>query len=207
MSLQKIIGILLSILILGSAAVAQDRSTGGIKGKAKVATGSASGISVTARQDDREIARTSTDSKGSFRIEGLAPGVYTLVFSKSGFSTGTISKIEVRAGKIRELSDKLYLPVDDGTLAILRGSIFDTIGHSIRGASVELFRLNTDGTEKKLDGRMTDETGQFIFRLTPQSAKYRVKVKMEGAEPASKDVEIDGAAIYRIALSLKPAST
>jgi hypothetical protein len=29
---------------------------------------------------------------------------------------------------------------------------------------------------------------------------------MDGAEPVSKDIEIDGAAIYRIALSLKPAA-
>ena len=55
---------------------------------------------------------------------------------------------------------------------------------------------------KKIDGRITTETGSFKFRLSPEQAKYRVSVKTGGAEPVSKDVEIDGAAIYRVALSL-----
>ncbi len=46
------------------------------------------------------------------------------------------------------------------------------------------------------------ETGSFVFRLTPNVAKYRVTVKPNRADPVSQDVEIDGAAVYRVALSL-----
>ena len=42
----------------------------------------------------------------------------------------------------------------------------------------------------------------FDFLRMP--GKYRVSVKRDGAEPVSKDVEIDGAAVYRVALSLPP---
>ena len=45
-----------------------------------------------------------------------------------------------------------------------------------------------------------------MFRLTPDVGKYRVTAKPSGGEPVSKDVEIDGAAVYRIALSVKPAA-
>jgi hypothetical protein len=38
--------------------------------------------------------------------------------------------------------------------------------------------------------------------LPPDRGDYRVTVKADGAEPVSKDVAVDGAAIYRIALSL-----
>ena len=206
MSFQKSTRIFLLIIVAASAALAQDRSTGGLKGKVKVVSGSASDISVVARQGEREAARATTDSKGAFIINGLSPGTYSLIFSKAGFSTGTLSNIEVRAGKTRELSEKLVLTIDEGTLAFLRGSVFDPTGHSVPGARIELARIEADGTAKKIDGRLTNETGQFVFRLTPEAAKYRVTVKMDGAEPASKDIEIDGPAVYRIALSLKPVA-
>ncbi len=206
MSFQKSISILLLIIVAASAALAQDRSTGSLKGKVKVVSGSPSGISVVARQGEREAATATTDSKGAFIITGLSPGTYSLVFSKAGFSTGTLSNIEVRSGKTRELNEKLVLTIDEGTLAFLRGSVFDPIGRSVPGARIELARIEADGTTKKIDGRLTNESGQFVFRLMPEAAKYRVTVKMDGAEPASKDIEIDGPAVYRIALSLKPVT-
>jgi hypothetical protein len=206
MSFQKSIHIFLLIMLMAAAVFAQDRSTGGLKGKVKVVSGSPSGISVVARQGEREVTSTTTDNKGSFVINGLAPGVYSLRFSKAGLSTGTLSNLEVRAGKVRELNDKLVLTIDEGTLAFLRGSVFDPIGRSVPGAKIELARVEADGTVKRIDGRLTNETGQFVFRLTPDAAKYRVTAKIDGAEPVSKDVEIDGAAVYRIALSLKPVA-
>lgn len=206
MRFQKCIYIFLAVVLVTSNAFAQERTTSGVKGKVRVVSGSASGVSVEVRNGDKQVARTTTDGKGSFRIDGLAPGVYSLVFSKHGFSTGTLSNVEIRAGKIRELNDKLVLTIDEGSLAFLRGSVFDPVGRSVPGVRIELLRVSADGTEKKIDGRLTNESGQFVFRLTPEAAKYRVRAKIDGAEPVSKDVEIDGAAIYRIALSLKPAA-
>jgi hypothetical protein len=34
-----------------------------------------------------------------------------------------------------------------------------------------------------------------VFRLSPEVAKYRVTLKQERAEPVTKDVEVDGAAV------------
>jgi hypothetical protein len=205
MSLQKVIVIILTTFLVSLNTFAQDRAATGLKGKVKVVNGSASSVSVIVRDGEREVGRTTSDGKGSFRILGLAPGIYTVFFSKPGFSTGSLSNVEVKQGKVREMGDNLVLTVDEGSLAFLRGSVFDPVGHSVAGARIELLRVNADGTEKKLDGRLTNESGQFVFRLTPEAAKYRVRVKVDGAEPVSKDVEIDGAAVYRIALSLKPA--
>jgi len=70
---------------------------------------------------------------------------------------------------------------------------------------IELARIEADGSVKKIDGRVTNEIGSFVFRLTPDVAKYRVTAKAKDAEPVSRDVEVDGAAVYRIALSLKPS--
>ena len=60
-----------------------------------------------------------------------------------------------------------------------------------------------DGSTKKIDGRFTTETGSFVFRLSPETAKYRVTLKSDNVAPVSKDVEIDGAAVYRVALSFR----
>ena len=61
-----------------------------------------------------------------------------------------------------------------------------------------------DGSVKKIDGRLTNETGSFVFRLSPEVAKYRITARHEGGEPVSKDMDIDGPAVYRVALSLAP---
>ena len=202
MLLHKSTNVLLVVLLLASLAVGQDRATGGIKGKVRVESGSsADGVTVTALQGERETARVVTNRKGGYIIKGLPPGRYSLAFRKPGLRVGTFEDLEVRAGKERTLSD-LILPVDEGTLAFVRGSVFNHEGRSIPGARVEIARLGEDGTAKKIDGRITGETGSFVFRLVPNTAKYRVTAKVDGRPPVSGDVEVDGPAIYRIALSL-----
>jgi len=62
--------------------------------------------------------------------------------------------------------------------------------------------FESDASPLVIDSRVTTETGSFKFRLSPEPGKYRVSVKPDGAEPVTKDVEIDGAAVYRIALNL-----
>jgi protocatechuate 3,4-dioxygenase beta subunit len=113
--------------------------------------------------------------------------------------------VEVRAGKTVSLKDRLFLPVDEGSIAHLRGSVFRADGRSLPGAKVELARAEADGSFKKLDDRVTNSTGSFAFRLPPQNARYRVTAKADGMQPATEEVNVDGAAIFRVALSLNPA--
>jgi Carboxypeptidase regulatory-like domain len=201
------IRIILSValgIVISAVATAQDRSTGAIKGKVRVETGTPAGVSVAIREGEREIGRVLTEKNGEFLITKLKPGLYGLTFRKHGLSVGTIESIEVKAGKTRSLGDRLILTIDEGSIAFIRGSVFSSEGKSVPGAKVELARVQDDGSAKKIDGRVTNETGQFVFRLTPDVAKYRVSVKMEGRDPISQEVAIEGAAVYRVALSLPP---
>lgn len=191
------------VLTVGNLA-AQDKTTGGIKGKVKVEVGNPSGITVVLRKGETEISHVTTDKNGEFLISRLAPGLYGLTFRKPGLSIGAIENVEVKAGKTRSLGDRLVLTIDEGSIAFIRGSVFNGEGRSVPNAKVELARVLDDGSVKKIDGRLTTETGSFVFRLAPDLAKYRVTAKVGGAEPISKDVEIDGAAVYRVALSLPP---
>ena len=180
----------------------KDKTVGSIKGKVRVETGTPAGVTVVVRRGETEVTRVTTDKDGDFVVSSLTPGKYGLTFRKPGLSIGSMEEIEVKAGKTRSLGDRLILTIDEGSIAFVSGSVFSADGRSVPNAKVELSRILEDGTTKKVDGRITTETGSFKFRLSPDAGKYRVSVKTDGAEPVTKDVEVDGAAVYRIALSL-----
>jgi len=197
--------VLLTLLIAGvSLGQNKDKSLGGIKGKVRVETGTPSGVTVVVRRGDTEVTRVETTKGGDFTVARLTPGIYGLTFRKPGLSIGTIEDVEVKAGKTRSLGDRLVLSIDEGSIAFLSGSVFNADGRSVPGAKVELARILEDGSTKKIDGRLTTETGSFKFRLSPDAAKYRVSVKSDGTEPVTRDVQVDGAAVYRVALNLPP---
>jgi len=199
--------LVVALLLFPAAGAAQKSArptTGGVKGKVKVDAGHApGGVRIAVERGEEEIARAETDAKGNYELSNLAPGIYTLTFRKAGLKTAQHREVEVRAGKVRSLGDKVFLPVDEGAIAFVRGSVFDSDGRSIPGAQVEIARVGADGSARKLDGRVTNETGAFSFRLTPATARYRVTAKANGRE-AAKDVEVEGAMVYRVALSLRP---
>jgi len=197
------------MLVLPVCGFAQGRSsgaagaTGGIKGKVRVETGAPGGVAVIVRQGEREVSRGVTDKNGEFVVPRLAPGRYGVTLRKPGLSVGTIEDVEVKAGKTRSLGDRLVLAIDEGSIAFIRGSVFNKDDRSVPNVRIELAKIEDDGTARKIDGRVTNEIGSFVFRLSPEVAKYRITAKPNGGEPVSKDIEIDGAAIYRVALSVK----
>jgi hypothetical protein len=205
MKLRAVALVILTITLFGPVEFAQDRSTGGVRGKVRVEKGSAGGVSVVVRQGDREITRVTTNNSGDFSVAGLAPGIYGLTFRKAGLSVATIEAVSITPGKPRSLSDRLYLTIDEGSLAFIKGSVFSDSGRSFPGVRVELARILEDGSLKKIDGRVTNDLGQFSFRLAPEAAKYRLTAKADHMVAATKDVEIDGPVVYRVALSLLPA--
>lgn len=204
MTLIKSSAVAALLLLLSFACVAQDKTTGAIKGKVRVEKGSPEGVAVILRQGDRDITQGATDKKGDFVVAHVTPGVYSIKFRKPGLAVGTIDDVEVKPGKTRALGDHLVLSIDEGSIAFIRGSVFTEAGRSVPGVKVDLVKIVGENSTQKLDSRVTGETGEFVFRLPPDSAKYRVTLKANGAESVSKDVEVESAAVYRVALTLKP---
>ncbi|HEV2706184.1 MAG TPA: carboxypeptidase-like regulatory domain-containing protein [Pyrinomonadaceae bacterium] len=204
--------LLLTLMLASVAASAQqpssaNRQMGGIKGRVRVDSSSTpEGISVLVRRGEEEVARTTTNRKGEFQVHGLKPGSYGLTFRKTGLGVGRMENIEVRAGKVRNLNDRLYLNVDEGSIAFLKGSVFDQSGKSFRGARIELALIEPDGSLRKLDSRIANDVGAFAFRLSPAVARYRVTAKADGMQAVSEDVEVEGAAVFRVALTLAPTA-
>jgi hypothetical protein len=196
----------LVVLALVSFVSAQDKTTGTIKGKVRVEHGSASGVAVILLQGDNEITRVQSDKKGDFVISHVAPGTYSVRLRKPGLMVGTIDDITVKAGQTRPLGDRLYLTVDPGSIAIINVSVFDEAGRSVPDVRVDLAKRIGEDRLEKLDTHMTDESGQFVFRLPPTPAKYRLTIMSNDAEHVSQDVEVEMAARYAVALTYKKKS-
>jgi Carboxypeptidase regulatory-like domain len=182
-------------------------SQGGVKGKVRSRTGAGiPNASVTARQNGTDVKSTRSNSKGEFVLSGLESGVYSLVFDADGFQSGLYQGLEVKNGDTRNLGDRLILMPDQGTQVIINGSVFYKEGTSLGGAKIEIERINPDGTTKKLTSLYTNVSGEFTFRQPQGSAKFRITARFKGAE-GSKEVEVDTAAIYRLAITLDISRT
>jgi hypothetical protein len=190
--------LLISSLIL--TAHAQD--TGGIKGKVRTAGGSGvSKATVTARQNGADVASSTSDSNGNFVLDGLSAGRYNVVFDAKGYSSGVLYNIEVKKKKTVDLGDRLILSTDQGTLVLVKGSVFFKEGTSLSGAKVELEKISADGSVKNLGSVYTNVSGEFTFRQPEGAAKLRVRASYKGVE-GSKEVQVEEAAVYRLAITL-----
>ena len=194
---------LVAVLALAVSGQEKDKNTGSIKGKVRVEKGSPAGVAVILRRGEEEVRRVETNGKGDFTIARITPGIYGLTFRKPGLAVGSIESIEVKAGKTRSLGDRLVLSVDEGSITFLRGSVFTENGRSVPGVRVDLWRVNSDTSVERLDSRITGETGEFVFRVPSDAAKYRLSLKDDEAEPSVKDVEVEEALVYRVALTYK----
>ena len=185
---------------LSIAALAQD--TGGIKGKVRTTRGNGiSSVTITARQNGEDIKSVTTDSNGKFVLNNLKTGIYNIVFTKDGFSSGLKYDVEVRRKKISDLGDRLILTVDQGTQVIIKGSVFNQDGRSLSDVEVKIERLSADGSVRKVGNVYTSLSGEFTFRQPEGAAKFRVTASAKGAS-ASKEIEVGSAAIYRLAITL-----
>ncbi|MFN0140754.1 MAG: carboxypeptidase-like regulatory domain-containing protein [Pyrinomonadaceae bacterium] len=190
------------IIVCCSLLTAHAQTTGGVKGKIRNSRGDGiAGATVTARQDSKDIKSATTNNKGEFVLDGLDEGVYTFLIDAKGYAAAVRSSFEVKKGKIRSLGDNLMLFVDRGTLVIIQGSVFFKDGTSVAGAEVKIDRVESDGSAKNITTVYTSISGDFTIRRPEGKAKYRFTAKYKG-ESASREIEVESAAIYRTAVSL-----
>ena len=191
------------LILAVSAGFAAAQETG-VKGKVRDVRGDGiGGANITARFDGKDVKSTAADSKGNFELTGLKSGVYNLVIEKSGYSAGLLYNVEVKDNKVRDLGSRLVLTVDQGTQVIIKGSVFAPDGRSFGGAKIEVEKVMGDGSTKKVGSGNASYSGEFTFRFPEGASKYRVTASAKGAKE-SKEIEVDSAAIYRLAITLNP---
>lgn len=178
------------------------QTTGGVKGKVRNSRGDAiSGATITARKNSNDIKTVTANGKGEFVLDGLEAGVYNFVIDAKGYAAAIRYNFEVQKGKTRSLGDNLMLFVDRGTLVIIQGSVFFKDGTSVAGAEVRIDRVEADGSVKNITTVYTNISGDFTIRRPEGKAKYRFTAKYKDAT-ASREIEVESAAIYRTAVSL-----
>jgi len=183
------------------------QGTGGVKGKVRTVSGDGiANASVTARRSGADIKSVKADGKGNFILDGLESGIYNIVFDAPRYSAGVLYNVEIKKKKVSDLGDRLILTPDQGLFVILRGSVFYKEGVSLPGAKVEIEEVNADGTTRKLGSTLTSISGEFTYKRSQGAAKLCVKASFKGVS-ATKEIEVDSAAIYRLAITLDVSRT
>lgn len=191
---------LIAAVLFVSCMLSNAQETGGAKGKIKNADEKGiAGVEVSVEQNGKTVIKSSTDKSGAFTVSGLKSGKYNFTFSKTGFATGTLNNVEIKEKDIRNLGNRM-LEIDEGMLVLIKGSVFDQDGKSVDGAKVEIERISGNGSNK-LRPVYSGEGGDFMFRFPEGAAKFRVTASLKG-KSTSKEIEVEEAAIYRLALTL-----
>lgn len=196
---------LLAVLLLAPAGAQSQTQTGALKGKVKERNGRAlEGVTVRAtnaenKEDTRE---TKSDGKGDFEFAALPAGLYSLSFEKQGYKTFITRKLEVAAGETTKLGRVVELAREGEPYAVIRGAVFHGPGYTLPNATVTIERI--DGGKKFKQETVSQEGGEFAFRLKAEKANYRVTATARGFQPASIEVEIGGDEARNVALTLQP---
>lgn len=178
------------------------QETGSVKGIVRAESGKKlSGVAIFVRQDGEDLKSSKTDHRGQFRISGLNPGKYNLVFEKDGYASGVLYDVLVIEKKVNNLKDRLIMSIDEGTLVIINGSVFNQFGRSIYGAKVVIEEIRGDSSVKKIDTIYSSQSGQFTFKFDEGKKKFRITASAKDSSE-SKEIEVDQPAIYRLAISL-----
>jgi hypothetical protein len=192
----------LALILFGFALTASAQNTGGVKGKVRDMAGrSIAGATITARHNSRDVGSARSNAKGEFQLGGLDAGTYNIVFDAKGYASGIKYGVEVKKNKTVDLGDRLIMQVDRGTQVIIRGSVFFKDGTSVTAAKVLIEKVEADGALRKMGTVNTNYRGEFTFVRPEGAAKYRMTAMYKDAK-ASKEIEVDSAAIYGLAISL-----
>jgi len=195
--------ILLLFLLSAVCLLPSVYAQGGIKGKVRNNKGNGiGGATVSARLDGKDVKTVTADSKGNFLMEGLKSGTYNISFDADGYAMGVKFGVEIKNGSVRDLGDRLILSVDQGTLLIVKGSVFFKEGTSLTGAKIEIERVNNDGSTKSLGSTYSNYSGEFSFRPPPGVTKVRITARYKGVEGSKEIADMVNAGIYRTAITL-----
>ena len=86
-------------------------------------------------------------------------------------------------------------------LTLVRHAVAITLVMGAAGATVELEKVNVDGSVRKLSETTTDYLGEFGFSQPEGPAKLRLKATYKDGKGFS-DLQVDSAMIYRLAIKL-----
>lgn len=154
-----------------------------------------------ASENEAESQEVSTDSKGDYEFTGLATGEYSFTFTKPGYRGFTTRALEILSGETLKLRS-IDLKKEGEPYAEIRGAVFYNGGFTLPNALVTLERV--DGGKKFKQEKLSQEGGEFGFRLKAEKATYRLTASFRGFQSVSQELVIENDEVRNIALTLQP---
>jgi hypothetical protein len=169
MSYRRLLRAALGYLVIILTAIAiLGQTTGSIAGRVKDPTGAVvPNAQVALRSSGGETRSTTTDARGQFRIDNIAPGSYRLSISRSGFKIAEQS-VEVSNRRNATLDINLALePITAEVDVSSKGGIranSDPVYHHLRqDAGFETYSVNNLTITRDV-GTLTLKSGRLSFR-------------------------------------------
>jgi hypothetical protein len=193
------------------ATAGQTSKTGTIKGRVVNEKGKPIvGATVKATNTrDHTVKDTKTDDSGNYLLE-LPADEYLVGFQAEGFQEGSLQALQqVEEGKETRIKE-VILPKATHT-SLVRGSVFNLRGQTLAGVKVVIVRIPND--EETQSGKhikslsrdyLTNQRGEFAFRLPAQPARYRLTASAHGLKTDTKVVDVSGSEAVPVALTLLP---
>jgi len=186
------------VLILASAAVAQ-QTTGVIQGTVLDAAGGAvAGAAITVVNNDTGYSRTLTSgATGIYAFTELSPGRYHLKVTKDGFKTEEQQGIELHVGSTVVVDVKLTVGAVTETVAVEANAIqvdttSGTLGTLMEGQQVRelpLNGLNFIGLTLLVPGASTQDG----FNATVKGLQANIGISFNGGQQTGNLFTVDGA--------------
>lgn len=161
-------------------------------------------VAVREQQESLPVASALAATDGRFRLDGVAPGVYTVRVRRSGYYAGASNAIEVRAGAAPA-------PVTIRLTAqnAVSGVVVDGDGEPVEGAMVQLLQMRRQrGVQWSVLGvANTDDRGAFRI-TTPATGDVYVAAQPSQQLPStSAPGSVYISTFYPSAVELKEAKS
>jgi hypothetical protein len=163
------------------------RPTGSLAGKVFVQANHEpiEGARVVLRQADSGWnQRVISDASGSFRLDQLVPGTYSLGLHRSGFSVAQRADVLIQAGQ--ETSMEFAL----SRMALVKGSVTDALGRPPEEAYIIAQETSTLRNKPVRLSTSTDGDGQYqLDDLPPGSYRLEARLTMQG-KPVVREITV-----------------
>jgi carboxypeptidase family protein len=186
------LALLFSVLVVSAACMAQT-SKGIIAGTVRDTTGAVmAGATVTATNVATTETRTTTTNEiGTYRIEAVEPGSYTIKVAAANFKTTTVDKVDVKGSVITTINASLEVGIATETVEVDAKSIEvatenGQLAHSISSVEIQeipVFNLNAISLVMTQPG---------VIDVGANSFSNGTGFSVNGARPRANNFLLDG---------------
>ena len=190
---------LLGILALSFSVIFAQGERGGFNGTVTDSSGAAlPDATVTAVETQTNVeTKAASNATGVYRLPYLQPGVYKITVSKTGFRPSAVDQVTLRVAQTLTVDFKLDVGQVNESVSVTSAPPLLETGTAELGRYVSEKEFDTWPVAVG-DGRRQIQS--FIFRSLPGTVGGEFRGSINGGQPYSHEILIDGMALGRFDL-------